>query len=194
MSKNYIQISLGLQEFSVLGWKEDNQAVIVADKFHIIRMVNYALDFTRRVIQRQIQKCKKKIIFRAKHLLLKAYERLTPKEHERLLALFKDVPVLVDAYELKELLGQIYQLESYDEACGLLRCWCCMAYDANLPGFRDVARTYLRWFDIITNYFKYRVTNGFTEGMNNKIKLDKRMAYGYRNFSNQHLRILAMSS
>ena len=171
-----------------------SDAVIVADKFHIIRMVNYALDFTRRVIQRQTQKGKKQIIFRAKHLLLKAYERLTPKEHERLLALFKDVPVLGDAYELKELLRQIYQLENYDEACGLLQCWCRMAYDSNLSGFRDVARTYLRWFDIITNYFKYRVTNGFTEGMNNKIKLAKRMAYGYRNFSNQHLRILAMSS
>jgi len=171
-----------------------SEVVIVADKFHIIRMVNYALDFTRQVIQRQTQKGKKQIIFRAKHLLLKAYERLTPKEHERLLALFKDVPVLGDAYELKELLRQIYQLENYDEACGLLQCWCRMAYDSNLSGFRDVARTYLRWFDIITNYFKYRVTNGFTEGMNNKIKLDKQMAYGYRNFSNQHLRILAMSS
>lgn len=54
----------------------------------------------------------------------------------------------------------------------------------NLPGFRKVAKTYLRWFDIITNYFKYRVANGFTEGMSNKMKVDKWMAYGYRNFSN----------
>jgi len=91
--------------------------VIVADKFHIIRMVNQALDFTRRVIQRQAKKGKKKIIFRAKHLLLKAYERLTPKEHERLLALFKVSPILGDAYELKELIRQIYQVENYDEAC-----------------------------------------------------------------------------
>jgi len=128
-----------------------------------------------------------------RHLLLKAYERLTLDERERLLALFKLFPLLGDAYELKELLRQIYQLDNYDDACGSLECWCRMAYDANLPGFRDVARTYLRWFEIITNYFKHRFTNGFTEGMNNKIKLDKRMAYGYRNFSNQHLRILAMS-
>lgn len=168
-------------------------AVIVADKFHIIRMVNYALDFTRRVIQRQAKKGRKQIIFRAKHLLLKAHERLTPREHERLLALFKVSPVLGDAYEFKELLRQIYGLKDYDEACSLLRWWCRNAFRSGLPGFKDVAKTYLRWFDIITNYFKYRITNVFTEGMNNKIKLDKRMAYGYRNFANQHLRILAMS-
>ncbi len=168
--------------------------VIVADKFHIIRMANYALDFTRRVLQRQAKKGRKKIIFRAKHLLLKAHERLAPEEHERLLALFKDVPLSGDAYELKELLRQIYQVEDYDDACGLLQCWCRMAYDSNLPGFRKVAKTYLRWFDIITDYFKYHLINGFTEGMNNKIKLDKRMAYGYRNYSNQHLRILARSA
>lgn len=195
----------------------DLSAVAQAGKFHIIRMVNYALDFTRRVIQRQAKKGKKKIIFRAKHLLLKAHERLTPKEHARLLALFRVWPVLGDAYELKELLRQIYGLKDYEEACSLLRWWCSNAFRSGLPGFKNVAKTYLRWFDIITNYFRYRVTNGFTEGMNpvrncrkevkrltedkcisngmnNKIKLDKRMAYGYRNFSNQHLRILALSA
>jgi len=129
-----------------------SDAVIVADKFHIVRMVNQALDFTRRVLQRQAKKGRKKIIFRAKHLLLKAHERLTSEEHERLLSLFKLSPVLGDAYELKELGRQIYRVENYDDACGLLRCWCRMAYDANLPGFRDVAKTYLRWFEIITNY------------------------------------------
>jgi len=102
--------------------------------------------------------------------------------------------ILGDAYELKELLRQIYGLKDYDEACSLLHWWCRNAFRSGLSGFKDVAKTYLRWFDIITNYFRYRVTNGFTEGMNNKIKLDKRMAYGYRNYSNQHLRILARSA
>ena len=129
-----------------------------------------------------MKKGKKKTIFRAKHLLLKAYERLTNEEYERHLALFKVSPILDDAYELKELLRQIYGLKDYDEACSLLGWWCRNAFRSGLPGFKDVAKTYLRWFDIITNYFRYRVTNGFTEGMNNKIKLDKRMAYGYRKF------------
>lgn len=169
-------------------------AVIVADKFHIIRMVNHTLDLTRRVIQRKAKQNKREPIYRAKPLLLKAHERLTEEEHERLLALFKLAPVLGDAYELKELLRQIYKVKDYDEACGLFKWWCGYAFYSGLPGFKDVAKTFFRWFDIITNYFRYRVTNAFTEGMNNRIKLDERMAYGYRNFSNQHLRILALSA
>jgi len=39
-----------------------------------------------------------------------------------------------------------------------------------------------RWFDIIANYFTYRLTNGFNEEMNNKIKLHKQTVYGYRNY------------
>lgn len=114
--------------------------MIVADKFHIIRMVNYALVFTRSLIQRQAKNGKKQIIFWAKHLLLKVYERLTPKEYERLMVL----SVLGDTFELKKLLRQIYALKDYDNACGLLLCWCRMAYDSKLTGFRNIAKTYLR--------------------------------------------------
>lgn len=160
------------------------EAVIVADKFHIVRMV----------IQGQAKRGKKEPIYQAKHLLLKARECLTPKEHERLMVLFKLSSVLGDVYELKEFLRYIYRIENYEVACALLRWWCSKAFHSGLLGFRDVAKTFLRWFNIITNYFKYRVTTGFTEGMNNKIKLGKRMVYGYRNFSNQHLRILARTA
>ena len=59
------------------------------------------------------------IIYFAKHLLLKAYARLTPKDYERLMVLFQISPVLGDAYELKELLRQIYALKDYDDAGGL---------------------------------------------------------------------------
>ena len=46
----------------------------------------------------------------------------------------------------------------------------------------------------IVNYFDYRITNGFVEGKNNRIKTIKRMAYGYRNMNNLRLRILATKS
>ncbi len=67
------------------------ETVIVADKFHIIWMVNQALGYTWRVLQRQAQKGKKKVIFRTKRLFLKTYERLLP--------LFKDVTLLDDAMD-----------------------------------------------------------------------------------------------
>ena len=47
------------------------------------------------------------------------------------------------------------------------------------------------WREEILNYFEYRITNGFVEGKNNRIKTIKRMGYGYRNTNNFRLRILA---
>jgi transposase len=46
------------------------------------------------------------------------------------------------------------------------------------------------WRSEILNYFDYHITNGFVEGKNNRIKVIKRMAYGYRNVDNLRRRIL----
>ncbi len=47
-----------------------------------------------------------------------------------------------------------------------------------------------RWFGEIINYFERRTTNGVVEGINNKLKVIKRVAYGFRNFLNFRLRCL----
>ena len=60
-----------------------------------------------------------------------------------------------------------------------------------LPEFKQLVSTLSNWREEILNYFDYRITNGFVEGKNNRIKTIKRMAYGYRNKSNFRLRILA---
>jgi len=48
----------------------------------------------------------------------------------------------------------------------------------------------LRWFGEIIGYFEQRTTNGTVEGINDKLKLIKRAAYGFRNFNNFRLRSL----
>jgi len=50
------------------------------------------------------------------------------------------------------------------------------------------------WRNEILNYFDHRVTNGFMEGKNTRIKVIKRMACGYRNIDNLRMRILLTSS
>ena len=57
--------------------------------------------------------------------------------------------------------------------------------------FKELLRTVANWREEILNYFDYRITNGFVEGKNNRIKTIKRMAYGYRNMDNFQMRILA---
>ena len=61
----------------------------------------------------------------------------------------------------------------------------------SLPEFKELLHTLGNWREEILNYFDYRITNGFVEGKNNRIKTIKRMAYGYRNMDNFRLRILA---
>ena len=61
-----------------------------------------------------------------------------------------------------------------------------------LVPFEKCAGTMRNWFAGITNSFDSNITNGFTEGCNNKIKVLKRNAYGYRNFNRFRNRILHM--
>ena len=61
----------------------------------------------------------------------------------------------------------------------------------SLPEFKELLHTLDNWREEILNYFDYRITNGFVEGKNNRIKTIKRTAYGYRNMANFRLRILA---
>ena len=61
---------------------------------------------------------------------------------------------------------------------------------AQLPELQTLRRTLMRWRNEVLNYFRFRVTNGRTEGFNNKAKLVKRRAYGYKSFHNYRLRLL----
>jgi len=59
-----------------------------------------------------------------------------------------------------------------------------------LPELLTLRRTLMRWRKEILEYFATGLTNGRTEGFNNKAKLVKKRAYGYRSFRNYRLRLL----
>jgi len=61
----------------------------------------------------------------------------------------------------------------------------------SLYEFNNLLHTFTNWREEMLNYFDHRITNGFVEGKNNRIKTIKRMAYGYRNMDNFRMRILA---
>ena len=60
--------------------------------------------------------------------------------------------------------------------------WINWAYNCDIPQFVKCAKTMMNWLTGILNSFTTTITNGFTEGCNNKIKVLKRNAYGFRNF------------
>ncbi len=167
-------------------------AKIVVDKFHLVRHINGALDKVRSKLQGGNKRGRRGDLFRSRYTLLKGAERLSGWEKARLNQLFYRYPELRRAWMLKESFRAWYYRETNrsgaEERLGLLEG--SIANDS-LPEFRELLHTLANWREEILNYFDYRITNGFVEGKNNRIKTMKRMAYGYRNMDNFRLRILA---
>ena len=167
------------------------QAKVVVDKFHFIRHVNKAMDKVRSRLQGGNRRGKRRDLFRSRYTLLKGAERLADWEKERLNRLFYCYPELKKAWVLKESFRAWYRETDRmraEERLGLLEE---RIKGDSLPEFKELLHTLTNWREEILNYFDYRITNGFVEGKNNRIKTIKRMAYGYRNMDNFRMRILA---
>src|SRR5581483_11682483 len=99
-------------------------------------------------------------------------------------------PRLEAIYDAKERLHRLYRCRG--------RKWAEMSMDhlledldaqSSIEPLATLAKTLRKWREEILNHFDSGLTNAVTEGFNNKIKLVKRMAYGFRNPDNYNLRI-----
>jgi len=151
------------------------QAQVVVDKFHIVADANRRLDETRRLEQEEARKAI------PRWPLVKGAENLSPKQKEQLATILKEFPNLGEFYYLKEKLREMYRASTKEEARGLLESVILNAENADdVEAFRW-GRTLRFWRESILNYFNHRLTNGYTEGAHTKIKLTKRLSYGFRN-------------
>ena len=166
------------------------KANIVVDKFHVITHINRALDKVRTRLQSKESKGRRRLIFHNRYLLLRKAESLSPDEQLKLSRLFNFYPELAIAWNLKEFLREWYKSSSRAEAEVSLYHWEESVRKAGLKEFGIGLPMFRNWRGEILNYFDHRVTNGFVEGKNNRIKVIKRMAYGYRNIDNLRRRIL----
>lgn len=165
------------------------RANIVVDKFHVIRRVNEALDKVRIRLQGEESQGRRGLLFNNRHLLLRKVESLSSDKQAKLRYLLSHYPELGKAWSLKEGLRQWYKSLSRDEAEVSLCIWVDAIRKSGLKEFGAVLSMFRNWRNEILNYFDYHVTNGFVEGKNNRIKVIKRMAYGYRNVDNFRRRI-----
>ena len=167
------------------------QARVVVDKFHVLLHVNRALDQVRTGIEPR--QGKRGELFRARYLLLKGQERLTPESRTRLMAMLRHYPQLHRAWLLKEAFRAWYRCTSRQEAEARLIQWEQSVREQGPVQFRALFPMLRLWREEILNYFDFPYTNGFLEGKNNRIKVIKRVAYGYRNPTNFRQRILLSS-
>ena len=160
-------------------------ADITVDRFHVAKAVNEEL----KKLKNQEKKQHPEVIKDAHYPLLKNQEDLTDTQQEKLDQVYETSPTLKMAHRLKECLRHIFEYDSTKEkAIQRLQKWSHIAEREQL--FPEFRKTLSRWMDKIANYFHQRTTSGMVEGINNKVKLIKRRAFGFRNFGNFRLRVM----
>ncbi len=169
-------------------------AKIIIDKYHYVRLVIWAIDGARKRIQKSMETKHKKMFFNCKRLLMKRESELTVEGLSKLETLFWYSQELLQAYTLKELFFKIMDMESPQEKEIALEKWIVLAKTSGVAEFERYSRTFETWKEEIVNSFYFPYTNGCTEGINNLIKVIKRISFGYRNFNSFRTRILHIKS
>lgn len=155
-------------------------AKIVIDRFHVMKPVNTELD----QIRRQVRITDQGVRF----ILLKNRADLSEQEEVKLTAILAHSKRLSIAYHLKEEFRNIYELSAtVEEGKEKFKQWLLKAQSI----YGKVVQTIRTHLLEICNYFINRTTSGVMEGINNRIKLIKRQAYGFLRFDNFRARTLA---
>lgn len=165
-------------------------ATQVIDRYHFIRQIIWAFDNVRKRVQKLYGDRNRKLFKHSKRLLIKRSSKLKDYEKERINAMMYISDELRQAYYLKEAFYTVIDAQNREEAKNLMADWILSAQNSGIPEYTSCSNTLINWQTGILNSFDVPCSNGFTEGCNNKIKVIKRNAYGYRNFERFRKRIL----
>lgn len=166
----------------------------VVDKYHWIRQINWAFENVRKEEQKKFSKSHRRYFKKSRMLLLKRFDKLSDEQKQQVNIMLYASPTLSTAHFYKEEFLKILDCKDRESAKKAMSDWINSAYDCGIPQFVKCAKTMVNWLTGILNSFSTSITNGFTEGCNNKIKVLKRNAYGFRNFKRFRNRILHMFS
>lgn len=166
-------------------------AKIVADRFHVVRVViTHFMALCREIVP----EIKNQRGFLA--LLRKRPNRLTLIQKQRLKAFLAQHPALGPIYAkmhaVRRLMNQKHQTKK--RCVKLIECLLRTITQLKESGFnalQTLASTLEQWLEPIACMWRFTKNNGITEGFHRKMKLIQRRAYGFRNFENYRLRVLA---
>lgn len=165
-------------------------ARIVADRFHVMKHLNDQVTSARRAIQRTAPEAAKETLKGCRWLLVRTEADLSDTEVSRLEAMFLVAPALAPLHRLKEDFRLIFETGTQrEEARVRLQEWIDRVQASGIGKLTKFVKTLRHRFEDILNYFPNGLSSGTVEGLNNKIKVIKRCAYGYRNFEHFCLRV-----
>nr|ADO19243.1 transposase [Nostoc flagelliforme str. Sunitezuoqi] len=169
-------------------------ASVTVDRFHLTKIVHEELNSARiaeKKIASELNVSEREKIFKSlkgnKFTILKAENKLTEKQKDKLEQIREASPLIAIMHSLKEDFHNIFD-KSKDLETGTLELinWLKKAE----PYYQKSVQTIKRWFGEIVGYFERRTTSGVVEGINNKLKLIKRSGFGFKNFCNFEIRAL----
>jgi transposase len=168
------------------------RAVILYDKFHILKRLNEALDKVRKSEYARLSGKDRKFIKGQKYTLLSRRAHLSQEGRQSLKALFKANRRLNKAYLLKEMFSQLGDYKREVWARRFFERWKSALRWQRLKPYEKFARMVEEHWDGIASYGQEenKVPLGFVEGINNKIRVIQRRAYGLRDEEYLRLKIL----
>ncbi len=177
---------------SFSAWIEEHlpNAVIVYDKFHVIKLMNEKLNQVRRSTMNKLCEEDNKALKGKRFTLLKNIESLEKETINDLNNIRKQYLNLGEMSMMKECLRNIYAIAEYEEHARIafIR-WAELALKIGIGELKTMEKTITRRLDGLVAYWKDNITSASMEGFNNKIGALNRSAYGYKDLKYLKLKI-----
>ena len=170
------------------------QARIVADRFHVIRVVNHHFLACWKEIDPVGSKHRGLISLMRRHR-----HNLTPEQHQRLAVYLKQRPALEVIYRFKQRLCYLLTEKHHTQKkcrqlAGRFLRDIAFLRDCGLAPLVQLGNTLHAWREEIACMWRFTRNNGITEGFHTKMEVLQRQAYGFRNFNNYRLRVKVLCS
>lgn len=164
------------------------QAIIVADRFHVVRLINYHFLRIWREYDPESRNNRGLLSLMRRHQW-----KLSDEQHNNLMNYLANFPVLQALYVAKQKLMRFMLLKTVNvtRMRRKLKVYLQLLEQLKDSPLRTLAKTLENWMEPIVAMWRFRKTNGITEGFHNKMEMMSRCAYGFRNFENYRLRVLA---
>jgi len=161
---------------------------IVHDRFHVSKMLNEAVDQTRREESAKLAEQGDDTLKGTRYLWL--HGQTPDDKKENFEQLLETNLRTARAWAYKEQMVEFWHQQDADKGNGFFQQWYRSVMHTKLPKLKKVAKTLKAHLGGLLSYFKHRITNAITEGFNSKIQSIKADARGFRRFENYRARIL----
>jgi transposase len=169
-----------------------HNALIVADRFHVIRLINRQFMKTWNVLDPEKRKD------RNLSSLLRYHEwNLEPEQHERVMQYLEQASAVKAVYDFKQRLCRLIKKkhQTAHQCRKLIPIFLARIHNLKESGFvfmRTLGETLENWKEEIVRMWRFTQTNSTLEGLHTKMEMISRRAFGFRNFGNYRLRVKAL--